>query len=218
MKNENSKFELKPLPYARNALEPHISAETLEYHYGAHHKAYVKKLNELVEGTPYKGMPLADIICQAPPGPIFNNAAQVWNHDFYWQSLNPQGGGSPSGNIAEAIKQGFGSLKDFKQAFEKECTELFGTGWVWLAQTSSGALVIRGLGDAGNPMTQAQRPILVCDLWEHAYYIDQRNKKERYLQAFWKLVNWEFAEANLGEPAYIQSSTSRMALNPQVLR
>jgi len=189
------KHELPPLPYSMDALEPHISRETLEYHYGKHHNTYVVNLNNLIQGTEFENMSLDDIVLKAS-GPIFNNAAQVWNHTFYWNSLSPNGGGAPGGAIAEAINRDFGSFDDFKEAFSKAAVTLFGSGWAWLVK-SGGKLEIVQTQNAGNPMTDGKQPILTCDVWEHAYYIDYRNARPKYVENFWNLVNWEFANQNL---------------------
>lgn len=184
-------FTLPQLPYAMDALEPHISKETLEYHYGKHHQTYVTNLNKLVAGTEFESMTLEDIICKAKGG-LFNNAAQVWNHTFYWNSLSPQGGGEPQGKLAQAIQQYFGSFAAFKEQFTQTAITTFGSGWAWLVQDSAGALQIISTSNAELPMTQGLRALLTCDVWEHAYYIDYRNARPDYMQAFWALVNWEF--------------------------
>ncbi|MGR8979327.1 MAG: superoxide dismutase [Fe] [Gammaproteobacteria bacterium] len=188
-------FELPALPYGKNQLAPHISEETLEYHYGKHHQAYVNNLNNLVPGTEFEGMSLEEIICKSSGG-IFNNAAQIWNHTFYWNSLSPNGGGEPSGSLAEAINASFGSFAKFKEEFTKSATTLFGSGWAWLVKNNDGSLAIVNTGNAGCPLTTGQKPLLTCDVWEHAYYIDYRNARPAYVEAFWKLVNWNFAESN----------------------
>jgi Fe-Mn family superoxide dismutase len=190
-------FSLPELPYAKNALEPHISAETLEYHYGKHHQTYVDKLNGLVEGTDKANQSLEDII-QSASGGLFNNAAQVWNHTFYWHSLSPNGGGAPSGKIAELISRDFGSFEDFVEKFNASAVGNFGSGWTWLVQNADGSLEIVNTDDADTPLTGSAKPLLTCDVWEHAYYVDYRNARPKYLEAFWKLVNWEFANSNLG--------------------
>jgi len=190
-------FSLPELPYAKNALEPHISAETLEYHYGKHHQTYVDKLNGLVEGTDTANQSLEDII-QSASGGLFNNAAQVWNHTFYWHSLSPNGGGAPSGKIAELITRDFGSFEDFVEKFNASAVGNFGSGWTWLVQNADGSLAIVNTDDADTPLTGNAKPLLTCDVWEHAYYVDYRNARPKYLEAFWKLVNWEFANSNLG--------------------
>ncbi|BCX89618.1 superoxide dismutase, Fe-Mn family [Methylomarinovum tepidoasis] len=189
------KHELPPLPYPMDALEPYISKETLEYHYGKHHKAYVDNLNNLIQGTEFENMSLEEIILKAS-GPIFNNAAQVWNHTFYWNSLAPNAGGAPNGAIADAIDRDFGSFDAFKEAFSKAAVTLFGSGWAWLV-LSGDKLEIVQTQNAGNPMTDNKKPILTCDVWEHAYYIDYRNARPKYVENFWNLVNWSFANQNL---------------------
>ncbi|ABA58884.1 Superoxide dismutase [Nitrosococcus oceani ATCC 19707] len=187
---------LPELPYALNALEPHISQETLEYHYGKHHQTYVDKLNGLVPGTEFENASLEEIITKAS-GTLFNNGAQVWNHTFYWNCLTPQGGGEPSGALLEAIEKNFGSFSDFKEKFSQSATTLFGSGWAWLVKNSDGSLDIVGTSNAGNPLTEGKTPLLTCDVWEHAYYIDYRNARPKYLEAFWKLANWDFVAKNL---------------------
>lgn len=191
-------IELPKLPYAENALEPHISKETIEYHYGKHHKAYVTKLNELLEGSPLKGEKLEEIILNAQPGPMFNNAAQVWNHTFYWHCLSPNGGGEPKGDLGKAILKTFNSFKEFQEQFTKKAIETFGSGWAWLAKNQKGELEILSTSNAGTPMTDKKTALLTCDVWEHAYYIDYRNLRPKYVEAFWKLVNWDFVAKNLG--------------------
>ncbi len=189
-------FELPALPYAKDALAPHISAETIEYHYGKHHKAYVDNLNKLVAGTEYEGKSLEDIIRSATGG-IFNNAAQVWNHTFYWNCLSPNGGGEPSGALADAIAKAFGSFADFKEKFSTTAITTFGSGWAWLVKKPDGSLAVTSTSNAGNPLTDGDKPLLTCDVWEHAYYIDYRNARPKYVEAFWNLVNWEFVASNL---------------------
>ena len=188
-------FELPKLPYAQNALEPHISAETLEYHYGKHHQTYVTNLNNLIPNTEFEGKSLEDIIMKSQ-GPIFNNAAQVWNHTFYWNSMKPNGGGEPSGNLAAAIKQTFGSFESFKEAFSKAAIGTFGSGWAWLVKNPNGSLAIMSTSNAATPMTEGKKALLTCDVWEHAYYIDYRNARQRYVENFWEVVNWDFAGNN----------------------
>lgn len=190
--------ELPALPYALDALAPHISAETLEIHHGKHHATYVTNLNNLVAGTEYEGLSLEDIITKAPAGGIFNNAAQIWNHSFYWNCLSPTGGGEPTGAIADAINATFGSFAEFKEQFSKTAITTFGSGWGWLVKNSDGSLALVSTSNAGNPLTEGQTPILTCDVWEHAYYVDYRNRRPDYVAAFWNLVNWDFANANLG--------------------
>jgi len=188
-------FELPELPYAKDALAPHISAETLEYHYGKHHQTYVTNLNNLVPGTEFEGLSLEEIVKKSSGG-IFNNAAQVWNHTFYWHSLSPNGGGAPSGALAEAIEKTFGSFEKFKEELTKTAVTTFGSGWAWLVKNADGSLALVSTSNAGCPLTSGQTPILTVDVWEHAYYIDYRNLRPKYLEAFWALVNWEFASAN----------------------
>ncbi|BAW80917.1 superoxide dismutase [Candidatus Nitrosoglobus terrae] len=189
---------LPKLPYAMNALEPHISKETLEYHYGKHHQTYIDNLNKLILGTEFERAPLEEIITKAS-GPIFNNSAQVWNHTFYWNSLAPQGGGEPEGALMNAITQKFGSFTEFKEKFSQTAITLFGSGWAWLVKNPNGSLEITATSNAGNPLTEGRIPLLTCDVWEHAYYIDYRNARAKYLESFWKLVNWDFAAKNLAD-------------------
>lgn len=188
--------ELPSLPYAIDALAPHISAETLEFHHGKHHQTYVTNLNNLIVGTEFENLSLEDIVARSSGG-IFNNAAQVWNHTFYWNSLKPNGGGAPTGAIADAINAAFGSFEKFKEEFSKCAVTTFGSGWAWLVKNADGSLALVSTSNAGCPLTAGQKPILTCDVWEHAYYIDYRNARPKYLEAFWNLVNWEFAESNL---------------------
>ncbi|MGB5063356.1 MAG: Fe-Mn family superoxide dismutase [Candidatus Competibacter sp.] len=183
--------QLPELPYAKNALEPHISAETLEYHYGKHHQTYVTNLNNLIKGTEYEELPLEAII-QKSSGGLFNNAAQVWNHTFYWNCLKPNGGGEPSGALAEAINKKFGSLAAFKEEFTKVSVGTFGSGWGWLVKNADGSVELMSTSNAGTPMTSGKTALLTCDVWEHAYYIDYRNARPKYVEAFWSLVNWDF--------------------------
>ena len=190
-------FQLPDLPYPLNGLEPHISKETLEYHHGKHHKAYVTKLNELVPGTEFEGLSLEDIILKAPAGkPVFNNAAQVWNHTFYWHCMKPKGGGKPSGKLATAIDKTFGSYDKFKQQLTEAGMTQFGSGWAWLVKNSDDKLEIVKTGNADNPLTQKKTPLLTCDVWEHAYYIDTRNDRGKYINNFWEVVNWDFVSEN----------------------
>jgi Fe-Mn family superoxide dismutase len=190
------KHELPDLPYEKNALEPYISAETLEYHHDKHHKTYVDKLNDLIEGSEFADASLEDIIRNAS-GDIFNNGAQVWYHTFYWHCMSPSGGGEPGGRVGDAFKESFGSFKEFKEIFTSTATATFGSGWTWLVKQEDGSLAIQDLSDAGNPLREGLTPILTLDMWEHAYYIDYRNQKGDYLDAFWRVVNWQFAEKNL---------------------
>lgn len=189
-------FELPALPYAKNALEPHISAETLEFHYGKHHNTYVVNLNNLVSGTEFENKSLEEII-KSSTGGIFNNAAQVWNHTFYWHCLAPQAGGEPTGALAKAIEAAFGSFAAFKEAFTKSAVGNFGSGWTWLVKKADGSLAIVNTSNAGNPLTNGETPLLTVDVWEHAYYIDYRNARPKYMESFWALVNWDFVSKNL---------------------
>ena len=189
-------FELPALPFEMDALEPHISKETLEYHYGKHHQAYVTKLNDGIKGTEFENATLEEIV-EKSEGGIFNNAAQVWNHTFYWNCLAANAGGEPTGEIAEEFNASFGSFAEFKQQFSASAATLFGSGWAWLVQNSEGKLEIVQEVNAGNPMTSGLKPILTCDVWEHAYYVDYRNARPSYIESFWKLVNWEFVNSQL---------------------
>ncbi len=189
-------FTLPELPYAMDALAPHISKETLEYHYGKHHNAYVTNLNKLIAGTEFEHLSLEDIIKKSSGG-IFNNAAQVWNHTFYWHCLSPKGGNEPTGKLAEAINKAFGSFAAFQEQFTQAAITTFGSGWAWLIQDKDGSLKITSTSNAATPMTSGQEALMTCDVWEHAYYIDYRNLRPDYLKAFWSLVNWEFVAANL---------------------
>ena len=189
-------IEFPPLPYERSALAPHISEETLEYHYGKHHKAYVDNLNKQIEGTDFADMNLEDIVKKATGG-MFNNAGQAWNHNFYWNSLSPKGGGDPSGKLADAITKAFGGVDKFKAEFAKIAVGTFGSGWAWLVQRSDGSLGLVSTPNAGTPITGSDRPLLTCDVWEHAYYIDYRNARAKYIDAYWNLVNWDFAASQM---------------------
>jgi len=190
-------FTLPELPFAKDALAPHISAETLEFHYGKHHAGYVKKLNAAVEAdASLAGKSLEDLIGSAKGG-VYNNAAQIWNHSFYWQSLSPNGGGEPSGKIADAINGSFGSFADFKAAFTKAAGGHFGSGWAWVVKDGDSGIKITDTHDAGCALSDGDTPVLVCDVWEHAYYIDYRNSRPSYIEAWWNLVNWDHANAQL---------------------
>jgi Fe-Mn family superoxide dismutase len=190
-------FELPPLPYSQDALAPHISAETLEYHYGKHHQTYVTNLNKLVEGTEFEQASLEDVIMKSDGG-LFNNSAQVWNHTFYWNSMRPDGGGAPDGAVAEAIDSAFGSYDDFRAKFAEAATTQFGSGWAWLVDSGSG-LEIMKTSNADLPMKHGAKALLTIDVWEHAYYIDFRNARPNYITTFLdSLVNWDFAAANMG--------------------
>ncbi|WP_316678847.1 superoxide dismutase [Fe] [uncultured Tolumonas sp.] len=188
-------FELPALPYEKNALAPHISQETLEYHYGKHHNTYVVNLNNLIPGTEFENKTLEEII-KTSSGGIFNNAAQVWNHTFYWHSLSPNGGGEPTGPLADAINAAFGSFEKFKEDFTKSAVTNFGSGWTWLVKKADGTLAIQNTSNAGCPITDGVTPVLTVDVWEHAYYIDFRNLRPKYLETFWALANWDFAAKN----------------------
>ncbi len=188
--------KLPELPYAKDALAPGISAETIEYHYGKHHKAYIDNLNRLVKGTEFENMPLEEIVRKAS-GALLNNAGQAWNHAFYWRCMSPKGGGEPAGTLADAINRGFGSFAKFKETFTSTATTLFGSGWVWLSRDEKGNLTIEGTSNADTPLRHGKKPLLTCDVWEHAYYIDYRNARASYVDAFWKLVNWTFVAENL---------------------
>lgn len=191
-------FELPPLPYAKDALAPHISAETLEFHYGKHHKTYVDKLNGLVGGTEFEGKTLEDVI-KTSSGGVFNNAAQIWNHTFYWHCLSPSGGGEATGPVGEAIVAAFGSFDKFKEEFTNSAVNNFGSGWTWLVKKSDGSVAIVNTSNAATPLTDADvTPLLTVDVWEHAYYIDYRNARPKYMEAFWALVNWDFTNKNFG--------------------
>jgi Fe-Mn family superoxide dismutase len=191
-------YELPALPYEKNALEPHISAETLEFHHDKHHATYVTNLSNLVPGTEFEGKSLEEIITSAPAGGIFNNAAQVWNHTFYWNCMAPNGGGEPGGTLADAINAAFGSFAEFKEKFSTSCATNFGSGWTWLVKNPDGSVAIANTSNAGCPLTEGQIPLLTCDVWEHAYYIDYRNARPKYVEAFWNVVNWDFVAQNFG--------------------
>ncbi len=191
-------FKLPTLPYPQDALAPHISAETLEFHYGKHHKSYVDKLNGLAEGTDLANLSLEDVV-KSSEGGVFNNAAQIWNHSFYWNCLSPDGGGVATGAVAEAIDQAFGSFEAFKEAFTGSALGNFGSGWTWLVKKADGSVAIVNTSNADTPLTDdSATPLLTVDVWEHAYYIDYRNARPKYMDAFWALVNWDFANANFG--------------------
>lgn len=190
--------QLPALPYAMDALAPHISKETLEYHYGKHHQTYVTNLNNLIKGTEFENLSLEEIVKKSSGG-TFNNAAQVWNHTFYWYCLAPagQGGGEPSGKLGDAIKAKWGSFAKFKEEFTKAAVTTFGSGWAWLVKKTDGSLDIVSTSNAQTPLTGQDKPLLTCDVWEHAYYIDYRNARPKYVEAFWSLVNWSFVSQNL---------------------
>jgi len=189
-------FQLPELPYALNALEPFISQKTIEFHYGKHHQAYVTNLNNLVPGTEFENTTLEDIVKKSTGG-IFNNGAQVWNHTFYWNCLAPKAGGEPKGTVKDAIEVSFGSFADFKDKFTKAAATLFGSGWAWLVKTPQGKLEIVQESNAGNPLRNGLTPILTCDVWEHAYYLDKQNRRPDYIADFWNLVNWDAVKEKL---------------------
>ena len=189
-------IELPPLPYARDALAPHISAETIDYHYGKHHQTYVTNLNNMIPGTEFENLSLEEIVKKSSGG-VFNNAAQIWNHTFYWNCLAPNGGGEPTGKLADAINAAFGSFAAFKEQFTKTSVGTFGSGWGWLVQRPDGSLALVSTSNAATPLTGADTPLLTCDVWEHAYYIDYRNARPKYVEAFWNLVNWDFVSSQM---------------------
>jgi superoxide dismutase, Fe-Mn family len=189
--------ELPALPYEKNALEPHISAETLEFHHDKHHATYVTKLNGLLPGSGFENASLEEIVEKAPAGGIFNNGAQVWNHTFYFNCMSPNGGGEPSGKLADAINSAFGSVSAFKEKFNDSAVNNFGSGWTWLVQNSDGSLAIVNTSNAANPMRDGKTPLLTADVWEHAYYIDYRNARPKYLEGFWNVVNWDFVASQM---------------------
>ncbi len=187
---------LPELPYAMDALAPHISKETLEFHYGKHHATYVTKLNAAIPGTEFENASLEDIVKKSSGG-VFNNAAQIWNHTFYWHCLSPNGGGAPGGELGKAIDDAFGSFDAFKEQFTTAAVNTFGSGWAWLVKNADGSLAIESTSNAETPLTDdSKTPLMTCDVWEHAYYIDYRNARPKYMDAFWALVNWEFVAAN----------------------
>ncbi|MGB0133820.1 Fe-Mn family superoxide dismutase [Dokdonella sp.] len=189
-------IELPALPWARDALAPHISAETIDFHYGKHHQTYVTNLNNQIAGTEFENLGLEEIIRKASGG-MFNNAAQIWNHTFYWNCLAPDAGGEPDGKLADAINKAFGSFAKFKEEFTKTSVGTFGSGWGWLVQRPDGSLALASTSNAATPLTGSDRALLTCDVWEHAYYIDYRNARPKYLEAFWSLVNWKFVESQM---------------------
>ncbi len=189
---------LPPLPYAQDALAPHISAETFEYHYGKHHQAYVTNLNNLIPGTEFESLSLEEIVKKSSGG-IYNNAAQVWNHTFFWNCMKPNGGGAPTGKLADAINAKFGSYDAFKEAFTKSAVGNFGSGWTFLVKKADGSVDIVNMGPAGTPLTTGDTALLTIDVWEHAYYIDYRNARPKFVETFLNsLVNWDFAAKNFG--------------------
>jgi Fe-Mn family superoxide dismutase len=187
---------LPALPYARDALAPHISAETIDFHYGKHHQTYVTNLNNQIAGTDFEAKDLEAII-RSSTGGMFNNAAQVWNHTFYWNCLAPNGGGEPTGKLAEAINAAFGSFAEFKDKFTQTALTTFGSGWAWLVQRPDGSVALVSTSNAATPLTGDDRALLTCDVWEHAYYVDYRNARPKYVEAFWNLVNWDFVSRQM---------------------
>ncbi|NNE38548.1 MAG: superoxide dismutase [Gammaproteobacteria bacterium] len=192
-----TQITLPPLPYEQSALEPDISSETLQFHYQKHHQGYVNKLNDMISGTKLEDMSLEDIMKAEPSGKVFNNAAQIWNHTFYWNSMSPDAG-QPSGELSDAISVKFGSMEGFKTRFAEVATGQFGSGWAWLVKDDSGELDIVPSANAENPLADNLSPLLVCDVWEHAYYIDYRNDRGKYVETFLKVINWDFVQKNLG--------------------
>ncbi len=191
--------QLPALPFAKDALAPHMSAETFDYHYSKHHQAYVTNLNNLIKGTEYENLDLEAIVKKAPAGGVYNNAAQVWNHTFFWNCLTPNGGGSPAGALADAINARWGSLDAFKTAFQTSAVGNFGSGWTWLVKRADDSVDIVNMGAAGTPLTTGDKALLCVDVWEHAYYIDYRNLRPKFVETFLNnLANWSFAEANFG--------------------
>jgi len=189
--------EPEPLPYTMNALEPHISKETFEYHYGKHYKAYISKVNAAIEGTDFANASLVKII-QTASGSLFNNAAQIWNHHFYWSCMSPQGGGAPTGVASDIINKSFGSFETFKKEFSNAAASNFGSGWTWVVKKDDGTIAIENTSNASNPIKENRNPALTIDIWEHAYYIDYRNARPKYIEAFWNVINWDFINKNLG--------------------
>jgi Fe-Mn family superoxide dismutase len=187
---------LPPLPYPKNALAPTMSEETLEYHYGKHHQAYVTNLNNLIKGTEYENLSLEEIIKKSSGG-VFNNSAQVWNHTFFWNCMKPNGGGAPTGKVADAINAKWGSFDKFKEEFQKSAVGNFGSGWTWLVKKADGSVDIVNTSNAGTPLTTSDKALLTVDVWEHAYYIDYRNARPKFVEAWWNLVNWDFVNQNM---------------------
>ncbi|HAZ14335.1 MAG: superoxide dismutase [Bdellovibrionales bacterium GWA2_49_15] len=188
--------KLPALPWPKDSLAPHISPETIDFHYGKHHIAYLNKLNDQIKGTEFAELSLEEIIKKAK-GPTFNSAAQVWNHTFYWNCMSPKAGGAPNGKVAELINKKWGTFDKFKEVWTNSAVNNFGSGWTWLVKTSSGELDIVNTSNAGCPLTEGQKPVLTIDVWEHAYYIDYRNARANYVAAFWNIINWDFANKNL---------------------
>jgi len=186
---------LPPLPYAKDALQPTMSAETLEFHYGKHHQAYVTNLNNLIKGTEFENLSLEEIIKKSQGG-IFNNSAQVWNHTFFWNCMKPNGGGAPTGPVADAINAKWGSFDKFKEEFQKSAVSNFGSGWTWLVKKTDGTVDIVNTSNAGTPLTTDNKALLTVDVWEHAYYIDYRNARPKFVESWWNIVNWDFVNQN----------------------
>lgn len=189
--------QLPELPFPKNALEPHISAETFDYHYGKHHQAYVTKLNELIKGSKFEYMPLEEIILSSQDA-VFNNAAQIWNHTFFWNCLKPEGGGKPTGKVADLISSKWGSFEKFQEEFSKSAVANFGSGWTWLVLNKKNEIEIFNTSNAQTPKTSGMKALLTLDVWEHAYYIDYRNSRPDFIKAFWNVVNWDFVNQNIG--------------------
>lgn len=195
-------FAQVQLPYAKDALAPHISPETIDFHYGKHHATYVTNLNNLAKGTEFENLTLEEVVKKAPAGPIFNNAAQIWNHDFYFMGFKSSaqgGGGKPTGALAAAIDKQFGSFEEFQKQFDAKAAGTFGSGWAWLCKKSDGSLSLESTSNAATPVTMGMTPLLTCDVWEHAYYIDYRNSRPNYLKGYWAIVNWDFVAANFAK-------------------
>lgn len=190
-------FELKDLPYAKNALAPYISEETMDFHHSKHVQAYVNNTNNLIAGTEFENLSLVEIIAKSKQGPIFNNSAQIWNHEFFWNVMTPNGGGTPNGDLLAALEANFGSFQSFKEQFVKASTSLFGSGWTWLAKNQDNNLEIVSYSNAGNPLNDGKVALLGIDVWEHAYYIDYRNARPKYVEAFFDVINWDFVGSNL---------------------
>lgn len=192
-------FKQPELPYDLKALSPFVSEEQMSFHYGKHHAAYFTNLNGLVDGKAESDMPLKDVVIKSE-GPVFNNAAQAWNHSFFWHCMSPSGGGAPSADLVTHIERDFGSFDDFKSQFSTAAAKLFGSGWAWLAMDSAGKLEIMALSNADTPLRHGKEPILTLDVWEHAYYIDYRNQRPKFIEGFWDVVNWDFVKQSLGTP------------------
>ena len=208
------KHELPPLPYDLAALEPHMSKETLEYHYGKHHKAYVDKTNQLIQGTKFEESPLEYIVKHADKGTLFNQAAQAWNHAFFWKCLGPDRGGRPDAGLLQAIEKAFGGFDAFQKTFGEKAAGLFGSGWVWLVKNPDGGVDVVQTANGDTPLTGDSVPLIACDVWEHAYYIDHRNDRAKYVKAYWDLANWDFAAENFEKARGAAHSAQRGAQSP----